>query len=465
MRRSAEVAVLGAGPAGLAAGLFAAQAGHEVVVIERAPVVGGLAGSFEVAGVRVDHGSHRLHPSLPFELRRLLDGLLGDELQVRPRHGRIRLGDRWVGFPLRPLDLARHAPPTLALGATRDLARGAIAGRRAPPAQTFAAQARAGVGPAVSAAFYEPYASKIWGIDATELSAELYRRRVSAGSTAGLVRRVLRGTKAANRTFLYPAGGFGRISEVLSEALTDAGGTLLLGQGATGLAVEGGSSTIRLASGDEVEAGVVLSTLPARSMVGLMPSVPPPVLHAVERLQHRGAVLVYLALERSRYTSFDAHYFPDVAVPMARISEPKGYRQSPADPPDRTVLCAELPATVGDDRWTMSDDELGASVSEALARVGLPDVRAAEVHVRRVPFVYPVYQVGYERHQQVLEDWAAAQPGLLVLGRQALFAHDNTHHALMMGHAAAACLRLDGTVDVRRWSAARGGFRAHVVED
>ncbi|MDQ3469441.1 MAG: FAD-dependent oxidoreductase [Actinomycetota bacterium] len=82
-----DAVVLGGGPAGLAAAWYAARAGRHVALVERAPVVGGLAGSFEVSGVRVDHGSHRLHertdPSLLADLRTLL----GDELQPRPRHG------------------------------------------------------------------------------------------------------------------------------------------------------------------------------------------------------------------------------------------------------------------------------------------------------------------------------------------------------------------------------------------
>lgn len=145
---SARVAVLGAGPAGLAAAWRAAAAGHDVVVLERAPVVGGMAASFEVAGLRVDHGSHRLHPSVDPRILAELDRLLGPGgLQRRERRGRIRLAGRWVAFPLRAGDLARHLPPRFAAGAlAAPLRRGGDDG-------SFAGAVRARFGPAVADEF------------------------------------------------------------------------------------------------------------------------------------------------------------------------------------------------------------------------------------------------------------------------------------------------------------------------
>ena len=50
-------------------------------------------------------------------------------------------------------------------------------------------------------------------------------------------------------------------------------------------------------------------------------------------------------------------------------------------------------------------------------------------------------------------------------GRQGLFVHDNTHHALYMARAAVACLRDDGSFDERAWQREREIFETHVVED
>jgi hypothetical protein len=53
----------------------------------------------------------------------------------------------------------------------------------------------------------------------------------------------------------------------------------------------------------------------------------------------------------------------------------------------------------------------------------------------------------------------------LTFGRQGLFAHDNTHHALAMALAASHCLDRAGHFDLALWAKHRETFESHVVED
>ena len=55
--------------------------------------------------------------------------------------------------------------------------------------------------------------------------------------------------------------------------------------------------------------------------------------------------------------------------------------------------------------------------------------------------------------------------GVTTFGRAGLFAHDNTHHALVMAQGAADCLGPGGAFDEAAWARARESFRSHVVED
>lgn len=146
-----------------------------------------MAASFDVAGVRVDHGSHRLHPATAPRILADLRGLLGDDLQLRARHGRLRVAGSWVSFPLRPAELARALPPSMVarILAGRSPARCAAAPgcpSRSGRAKltSYADVLRRGLGATVYDALYGPYAEKLWGLPGEEIDAEQARRRVTA---------------------------------------------------------------------------------------------------------------------------------------------------------------------------------------------------------------------------------------------------------------------------------------------
>ncbi|MGF1662521.1 MAG: protoporphyrinogen/coproporphyrinogen oxidase [Kineosporiaceae bacterium] len=455
-----DVAVLGAGPAGLGAALRLARAGHRVVVLERGDRVGGLTASFDVAGVAVDHGSHRLHPAVPAPVLAVLRDLLGEELQVRPRRGRLRLAERWVDFPLRAGQLVRSLPPGFAGRAAVDAAVATLTPARH---RTFADHVTTGLGRTMGERFYFPYARKIWGVDPEQLSGEQARRRIRAASPARLLAKVLASADAASRTFLYPAGGFGRIAEALAAAAAGAGATIRLASPVTGLHRERDGWSVATSDGERLRAARVWSTVPVTVLARLLAAAGVD-LPGAPALDYRSMVLAYLVVPGGRYSPTDAHYLPSPATPVTRISEPANYRDGP-DPTDRTVLCAEIPCSPGDAVWSAPDDAVRSVVVDALTGAGLPAPAVHDVVTRRVRHAYPVYRVGFEQPWARLVDAVDAQPGLLTFGRQGLFAHDNTHHALAMAWAATDCLAADGTFDEARWRHARAGFAEHVVED
>jgi protoporphyrinogen oxidase len=270
--------------------------------------------------------------------------------------------------------------------------------------------------------------------------------------------------------FYYPRRGFGQISERYADAARAAGAELLLGWRVTCLAppAPGGRWTVVAERGQErrsVQADHVWSTLPISLLARMMnPPAPVEVLQAAQRIDYRAMVLVYLHLDMDRFTTTDAHYFPEENVVFTRVSEPKNYAGG-AEPAGRTTLCAELPCAPADEIWGLGDDELGKRVAQDLARAGLPLPRpAVGVTVKRLRQAYPIYTQGYEKPFGLLDDWADSLPNLLSYGRQGLFAHDNTHHALFMAYCAVECLDERG-FDRARWESYRKVFATHVVED
>ncbi len=471
MSRRVPIVILGAGPAGVGAACRLAQRKiFDISVIERGAVPGGNAGSFELGGMRVDYGSHRLHPSCAPEILADIKEMLGDELLDRPRHGRILLRGRWLHFPLHPGDLIVHAPPSFLAGVAGD----AIAKHRRPKnGDTFAAVLEAGLGPTICREFYFPYARKIWGVDPVVLDAEQARRRVSAGSVTRIARKILGAVpgfrpKQGGR-FYYPKRGFGAIAEAYAAKAAEDGVRVKFGTSVSAIETQnGGAVAVRTRGpgGEErLEARQVLSTIPITQLArGMEPAAPEEVLRAAGELRFRAMILIYMVLGTERFTEYDAHYFPGAGIPITRLSEPKNYGLAAS--PGTTVLCAELPCSTEDPVWKASDDDLLGLMKSALDAAGLP-VRCPILHVeaRKLAQAYPIYTRGYMKNFEIIDGWLSGVEGLRTFGRQGLFAHDNTHHALAMSYALDKCLRDDGTFDNQRWDQYRQEFQKHVVED
>jgi len=470
-----HVLILGGGPAGVGAAYQLRSTGRaRVTLLEQQEHLGGNAGSFEWGGQRLDYGSHRLHPACDPDILADIKNLLGDDLRDRPRHGRIRLRGRWIRFPLRPMDLLFRLDPGFAAGVVADALRKPMRRQRQGDA-TFASVLSHSLGSTISRDFYFPYARKIWGLDPEAISANQARRRVSAGSFGRLVLKVLRSLPGLGRPgegrFYYPRRGFGQITEAFGEAADQLGAVLQLGWRVVEIhrSMESGSSwrvvCERGSERREHSADVIWSSLPISVLARLTrPAPPPEVLQAAGQIRYRAMLLVYLRVPVPRFTEFDAHYFPGADVSITRLSEPKNYSAT-TSPNGSTVLCAELPCDRDDEVWAMDDEQLVKKVAEDLRRVGLPlQAPPEDGMVRRLPFAYPIYESGYEVPFGTLDRWADTIPNLLTFGRQGLFAHDNTHHALAMAYAAVDCMR-DGHFDRRRWAGYREVFTSHVVED
>ena len=471
-----HVVILGAGPAGLGAAFQLMRRGlAQVTVLEQQGVVGGNAGSFDLAGMRVDYGSHRLHPACDPEILQDIRTLLGGDLMDRPRHGRIRLRDRWIHFPLKPVDLVLRLQPSFTMGVAADLF-GKVLHRKIDPSETetFASVLETGLGRTICQDFYFPYALKIWGLEPETLSATQARRRVSASSLGKIFWKVVAAVpgfkpKGSGR-FFYPRHGYGQISKAFYQAAKDAGATIHLNAHVRLVEMTSGNSTMVDYIQDRkvvsLRADHVWSTIPITSLAQCMKPAPPPeCARAIESIQYRAMILVYLVLEQAQYSEYDAHYFPEPAIPITRISEPKNY-SNVQEPRNRTVLCAELPYALTDPEWRKTDEELGELVCHSLKLAGIP-VKAPvkEVFTRRLRQAYPIYRRGYEVYFDQIDQWLNQVENLLTFGRQGLFAHDNTHHALFMAYAAVKCLNGNGYFDRAKWQNFRQVFNTHVVED
>lgn len=467
-----KIAILGGGPAGLgAAWQLTKQKKAEVTLFEQGGEVGGNAGSFEIDGIPVDYGSHRLHPACKTEILSDLKELLQDDLLSRPRHGRIRLRGRWIHFPLKPKDLLLNLPASFAFGVTLDSLTKNFHRKVHLENETFATVLERGLGKTICHDFYFPYAKKIWGIQPEDISPTQAYRRVSAGSLGKMARKILgvipgRKSPMVGR-FYYPNQGYGQISRAIAEEAEKLGADIQVNTAVKKITL-GEPNRIEVVRNnrvESVEADFIWSTIPVSILARIVdPPAPPEVSDASKQIKYRAMILIYLVLEQQQFTPYDAHYFPEEDIKLTRLSEPKNY-SARNEPNNRTILCGELPCMIGDESWNASDEELWDVVKYSLERCELA-IKAPMIKVitKRLPFAYPIYQKGYEEYFYCLDEWVCSLDNVLTFGRQGLFAHDNTHHALAMAYAAVDCLH-NGQFSSERWKEYRKEFETHVVED
>ena len=131
-------------------------------------------------------------------------------------------------------------------------------------------------------------------------------------------------------------------------------------------------------------------------------------------------------------------YIPEEHIAVHRISEFTNFSKSTA-PEGKTLVCAEITATVGDKHWSAPDDELIRIAADNLVTLGL--LSADDVlpggWVRRIDYAYPIYDLTYRENLQTIQGFLKGFTNMESTGRQGLFRYGNMDHSIAMGHAVA----------------------------
>jgi protoporphyrinogen oxidase len=454
------MAVLGAGPGGLAGAWALARQGHEVTLFERNDEVGGLAASRRFDGHTVDLGSHRLHPGCRADIRSDIEGFLEKHRQSRlierPRKGCIYLaGGITLPFPIELASLLLTLGPRFLGSVALDQVR-----RAKEPGKNFEAELLRQFGRTLADTFYFPYVKKVWGADLQELSPELVRIRVSGGSKHGLWKKAWNALSSKKKYFLYPEKGFGALSEAYKDAFLAADGHLRLGVTLKSLKLT--QSQLRLTfttkkTDQFQDFDHVLSSIPPQSLLSLLG------LRPKRTLRYRSLLLLYIALEQNQWSEFDAHYFPQRDVLASRISEVQNYHGAIHQSPG-TVLCAEIPCEKGGEIYHSSAEDLLPSLTKSLKSLHRPLGPVSKTKIVRLDQAYPIFDKTYQDQLQDIDQQLSAYPTIHSFGRQGLFAHDNTHHALSTAYQLSDCFE-SGSFDRERWERSKLEFHDHFVED
>ncbi len=439
------VVVIGAGPAGLTAAYQLTKAQRPVVVLESDEVVGGISRSVERDGWRFDIGGHRFFTKVQ-PVEDLWHEILPDEdFLLRPRMSRIYYGGKFYDYPIRPMNALRN----LGLMEAVRCMFSYLWVRLRPPKELRSLEDYivANYGRRLYAHFFKTYNEKVWGVPASEISADWGAQRIKGMSLFNAVWEPVRSKLLGGRDrskqvtslieqFQYPKLGPGMMWERCTDLVTAAGGVVQFDSRVVSIR-RSSRSTFGVVYEHEhtlktIETDHVISSMPFSELArALDPPAPREVLDAADALHYRDFLTVALVVPEEAGFPDNWIYIHDPNVTVGRVQNFASW--SPYLVKDgRTCLGLEYWVTEGDHLWNSADDELVEMASKELEAIGLTEASKVERgYVVRIPKAYPVYDDTYREAVDTIRHWIADEvPNVHAVGRNGMHKYNNQDHSM-----------------------------------
>ncbi|MFN9633388.1 MAG: NAD(P)/FAD-dependent oxidoreductase [Erythrobacteraceae bacterium] len=443
-----DVAIIGAGPAGLTAGYQLIKAGKSVAIIERDPVyVGGISRTVEHEGYRFDIGGHRFF-SKSQAVVDLWNEILPDDFIQRPRMSRIYYEGKFYSYPLRAFEALGN------LGILRSTAcMASYLWRRAfqiREVKSFEDWTTNQFGEKLYTIFFKTYTEKVWGMPCNEMSADWAAQRIKGLSLMGAVvdglKRSLGFNKRPNdgqavktllETFRYPRLGPGMMWDAARDNIVASGkGVVLMNHALDRLASDGQGGWSMAANGPEgtvqIRAAHAISSAQMRELANRLHPQPATTLEA-SKLRYRDFLTVALMIDSEDLFPDNWIYIHDSKVKVGRVQNFRSW--SPEMVPDPKVACVGLEyfCFEGDGLWSAPDEELVALAKREMEILGLVDpTKVVGGAVVRQEKAYPVYDEDYATNVAAMRHELEERfPTLHLVGRNGMHRYNNQDHAMM----------------------------------
>ncbi|MBI3742820.1 MAG: NAD(P)/FAD-dependent oxidoreductase [Chloroflexi bacterium] len=440
-----RVVIVGAGPAGLAAGLELARRGVKPLILERNQQVGGLARTVWHNGYGFDIGGHRFFTKSR-EILDLWKSTLGVDFIEVPRLSRIYYRGHYFAYPIKAVDAVMGLGPFTSARAVASYAAERLKPKREP--KSFEDWIVQRFGRVLFSIFFKSYTEKVWGIPCDQLGREWADQRIRGLDLAealrtaiGLRRRGGSAVKSLIEQFWYPRLGAGQMHEAIASQVRALGGEIRPECDVTGFTTDGTRVTEVLCGPERsgIPVSHVFVSAPITKVArSLRPNPGADVLDAAGKLRFRGHLSVNLITASPPPFKDTWLYIHSPEVRMARIQNYARFSAGMVASPESGAVGVEYFAFPGDDLWSRSDSELVALACEELEAVRLlPRKQIVDGFVVREADAYPAYYLGHQQHFETVFQYLQQFKNLTLIGRAGMYRYNNQDHAMLTGLYAA----------------------------
>lgn len=457
-KKSSDIVIIGAGPAGLACAMELYNANKKFIVIEKDAQVGGLSKTYKFGKFLTDSGPHRFFSKNQF-LYEFIEDLLGEQWISVDRSTRQFINGKFYDYPINALQAFKNIGPLLSSRMMIDYCIAAFQYRiLKKEIKNFEDYIVSKFGWSLGNFNMLNYTRKQYGFSCKELHADWAKQRIKGlnfreALVNGIKTSFNLKSKDAPKTlidkFYYPSEGSGLIYEKIKEKIETKNPILLKTYPTKVIHKKGKILSVVLNTGKELPIKYLVSSVHIDTFLSILDPKPSShVINAVKKLRYRSEIFVLLTINKPSITKDQWIYFPEEEVPLFRMSEMRNFSPRMA-PKGKTSLLVEYFCWKDDDLWNKSKKEMTELSVETLEKMGFlkrDDVLGS--HIIRLEKTYPVYDVEYRKNLKIVRKYLDQFQNLIYIGRPGRFKYTNQDHSLEMGFLAARSIIEKRKIDV-----------------
>ena len=437
------VVIIGAGPAGLAAGYEFINRGINPVILERSSIVGGISRTESYKDFHFDIGGHRFF-SKNDDINKLWQEMLGPDFLQVSRLSRIYYQRKFFNYPLRPANALFNLGPVESFLILISYCRSRLAPQ--PEENNFEEWVINRFGERLYLTFFKTYTEKVWGIPCKEIRADWAAQRIKGLSLLVAVSNALFGGQQAKsliEQFYYPKFGPGMMWQRFTDYIAAGGGEVMLNREVTSVRHDNSKiTTVEYGNGanlKEISAENFISSMPISRLVKLLKPLPPAeILKSAEQLAYRAFIIVVLVIDKAALFPDQWLYVHSPTVQVGRIQNFKNWSRFMVPDQNKTSIGMEYFCNQNDRTWKMADNELVEMAALEMEEMGVsPASQVIDSYVVRQPNAYPVYDSTYKKNLLSIRNYLNNFNNLQTIGRSGMHRYNNMDHSMQTGILAA----------------------------